>query len=245
MVRRLLLVVAVLLIPLGAGAYVLASSSAASAGAPTFNNSTDTVNCSSFSGSVTVTPALVLGGTSPTTLALKGSLLGCSDGTGKVSGSDASSTAFSGKVTGTLTGSSNNISVLAGCSGASGTLTVTWKGYYYDASATPPSEKLLYKTTQVSVSQIYGTLFSPGSPFGSSNVTTDGFGAFEIGANATSNGCTAPTYTSPGAFLGTDSGASSASLAITSQDATAILDGQANKSGETELGLGIGAYYGG
>ena len=245
MVRRLLLVVVAMLIPLGTGVYILASSGSASAGAPTFNNGTDIVNCSTFDGSVIVSPALALGGTSPTTIAVKGVLLGCSDGTGKVSGSDTSNTAFSGKVSGTLSGATNNITVLAGCSTATGTLTVSWKGFYYDASATPPSEKLLYKTSTVSLSQIYGTLFSPGSPFGTDNVTTDGYGAFEIGKNATDNGCTAPTYTFPGAFLGTDNGATSASVAITSQDATAILDGQANTSSGTKLGLGIGAFYGG
>jgi len=123
---------------------------------------------------------------------------------------------------------------------------VSWKGYYYNSSQSPPSEKLQYKTTTVSLHQIYGTLFTPGSPFGTDNVTTDGFGAFEIGANATANGCTAPTYTTPGAFLGTDNGASSASVTITGADATAIVDGQTTSGGtETKLALGIGAYYGG
>jgi hypothetical protein len=245
MIRRLILIGGALLLTLASGAYVFATSGPASASAPKFDNSTDTVNCSSFYGSVTISPPLALGGSSPTTIAVKGYLKGCSDATGKVSGSDTSNTAFSGEVKGTVTGASNNITVLAGCSSATGTLTVKWKAYYYNSSLTPPAEKLMYGSTQVSLTQIYGALFSPGSPFGVDNVTTDGYGAFEIGNNATSNGCTAPTYTSPGAFLGTDSGATSASVAITSQDATAILDGQASSATSTKLGLGIGAYYGG
>ena len=164
MVRRLLLVVVALLIPLGTGAYILTTSGSASAGAPTFNNGTDTVNCSTFDGSVLVTPALALGGSSPTTIAVKGVLLGCSDTSGKVSGSDTSNTAFSAKVSGTLSGATNNITTLAGSSTATGTLTVSWKGFYYDASANPPSEKLLYKTTTVSLHQIYGTSFCTWEP---------------------------------------------------------------------------------
>ncbi len=112
---------------------------------------------------------------------------------------------------------------------------------------TPPLEKLQYSSTVASLSSIFGTAFVPAAPFGTYNMTTPGYGAFEIGAAATANGCAAPAYTSPGAFLGTDGGASTSSVNITSLDVLAILGGQSSNSTGTvsTLALGIGAYYGG
>ncbi len=249
MLRRICMALVVCLVPIGIGIGALTSGGSAAASTPKFDNSTDTVHCGSFSGKITITPALVLGGTTATTIDVKGTLDGCTDGTGYVSGSSTSDTPFSGKVSGTLTGANNNLTSLAGCSDASGALTVSWKADYYNSSLSPSLEKLMYTKTSVSLSQIYGTSFSPGAPFGTDNMNTPGYGAFELGAVATSNGCTAPTYTTPAAFLGTDSGASSSSVAVTSLDISAILAGQANHSSsggtETEIGLGIGAYYGG
>ena len=241
--RRVLLAATAMLLPIGAGANALAGSGNASAGTPRFDNSTDTVHCGAFFGKATINPALAVGGASPTSIALSGTLQGCTDGTGQISGSSSTQTAFSGKVSGTLSGATNNITTLLGCSTATGTLTVSWKGYYLGAS---PAEKLADATTSVGVTQIDGNLFAPGAPFGSNNVTTDGFGQFEIGANATAAGCTPPSSVS-GGFLGTDNGATTASVAITSQDGTGILDGQTNKGSPpvTALLLGIGAYYGG
>jgi hypothetical protein len=247
MKRRILMAIAVLLVPLGFGMHALSTGGAAGASTPKFDNSTDTVHCGSFSGKITISPALVLGGTTPTTISVKGTLNGCTDNTGKVSGSTTSDTAFTGKVTGTLSGANNNLTSLVGCSSANGTLTVKWKASYFDSSLTPSDEKLLYTSTTVSLTQVFGTTFAPGAPFGTSNMTTPGFGGFEIGAASTANGCAAPTYTSPGAFLGTDSGASTSSFTVTSMDISAILGGQASNlvSNTSTIGLGIGAYYGG
>jgi hypothetical protein len=241
--RKLILATTAVLASVGAGTFALAQGTTASAGTPKFDNSTDTVNCSTFLGKATVSPALALGGSSPTTITVKGKLFGCADATGHVSGSSTSQTPFSGSVSGTLTGTSNNISTLAGCSNASGSLVVKFKGYYLGAS---PAEKLLYTSTTINIHQIYGGLFAPGAPFGQHNVTTTGYGSFEIGANATADGgCTAPTVSGTAAFGGSDNGASTASVAVTSQDISAILGGQANANGATTLTLGIGAYYGG
>jgi hypothetical protein len=247
MMRRICMTIAVCLVPIGIGLGALTTGSTASAGTPKFDNSTDTVHCGSFSGKLTVTPALVSGGTTPTTVTVKGVLNGCSDATGKVSGSSTSDTLFAGKVTGTLSGTNNDLTSLLGCASTTGTLTVTWKADYFDSSQSPPLEKLMYTKTAVSLTQIFGTTFTPGSPFNTSNMTTPGFGAFEIGAAATANHCAAPTYTSPGAFLGTDGGATSSSFAVTSMDVLAILNGQATNPTATAstIGLGIGAYYGG
>jgi hypothetical protein len=244
MIRKLLLVGSALLMPMAAGAYVLTSGGAAGAGAPTFNNSTDTVNCSTFLGKTTVSPALSLTGSSPTTITVKGKLYGCTDGTGKVSGSETTQTDFGGSVTGTLSGTTNSVATLAGCSNATGTLTIKFKGYYNPGAS---YEKIEYSSITANLSQIYGALFSPGAPFGNDHVTTDGYGSFQIGANATAAGCTAPTYSGTQAFGGSDNGASTAAVAVTSQDAGAIVDGQANNTSTnvTTLDLGIGALYGG
>jgi hypothetical protein len=248
LIRRFVLIGVALLVPLGAGAFAVTtavtSGGSAAAAAPKYNDTTDTVHCSTFYGKVTISPALSLTGTSPTTIAVSGDLLGCSDATGFVSGSKTSDTEFTAKVSGTLSGATNSISTLSGCSSATGTLTVKWSAYYYNSSNTPAEESLTNSTTVASISQIYGALFSPGAPCGSSNVTTDGYGSFQIGANASTQGCTAPTYTSPGAFLGSDLGASTASVAVTSEDGGAIISGQTGAT-VTKLLLGIGAYYGG
>jgi hypothetical protein len=247
MFRKICMAIALCLVPLGIGLGSITSGGPAAGATPKFDNSTDTVNCGSFSGKITITPALVVGGTTPTTVVVKGTLNGCSDATGKVSGSSTSDTLFTGKVSGTLTGANNNLTSLIGCSATTGTLTVKWKADYFDTSLSPSLEKLQYTSTTVSLSQIFGGTFTPGSPFGTHNMTTPGFGSFEIGAAATANGCAAPTYTTPGAFLGSDSGASSSSFAVTSQDILAILNGQTTNSTGTEstIGLGIGAYFGG
>jgi hypothetical protein len=196
--KRLLAVLLALLASAGIGMLVLTQGSPAAASTPKFDNSTDTVHCGSFSGKVSITPALVVGGTTPTTITVKGTLNGCTDGTGKVSGSSTSDTDFTGKVTGTLTGTNNNLTSLVGCSSATGSLTVTWKADYFNSALTPSLEKLAFTKTTTSLKQIFGTTFTPGTPFNTDNMTTPGYGGFEIGAAATGNGCAAPTYTSPG-----------------------------------------------
>ncbi len=122
--KRMLVSVIAVLIPIGVGTTLLVHGGSAAAATPKFDNSTDTVHCGSFSGKATITPALQSGGSSPTTIKVSGALHGCSDATGKVSGSTTSDTDFYGTVSGTLSGTSNNLGTLLGCSSAAGTLTV-------------------------------------------------------------------------------------------------------------------------
>ena len=114
LIRRFVLIGVALLVPLGAGAFAVTtavtSGGSAAAAAPKYNDTTDTVHCSTFYGKVTISPALSLTGTSPTTIAVSGDLLGCSDATGFVSGSKTSDTEFTAKVSGTLSGATNSIS---------------------------------------------------------------------------------------------------------------------------------------
>ncbi len=244
MIRRLLAVLTVLLVPAAAGVFAITSSGTATATirTATYNNTTNTVDCGAFAGKVVITPALALGGTSPTTITVTGTVYGCQDNTGFISGSKTANIPFTGKVAGTLHGTNNNLTSLAGCSSSTGNLTVTWKAYYKNGAL---EESLAHTTTVASLTQIFGTTFqpAPNSPYGATEPTTDGYGAFEIGAEATANGCTAPTET--GGFLGTDSGATASSLAVTSIDALGILNGEATVGTTTTLGLGIGAYYSG
>ncbi len=262
MIRRLIILgVSVVLLPLGAGLYVLTEGGSASAMTPRYNNATDTVNCSSFFGKTTISPPLVLGGTTPTTITIKGKLYGCTDttpgfsgtmvqsGGGNVPGSPAVKTGpMEGVVSGTLTGANNNLTGLLGCSSiTSGTITITWKGLYQSSSGAP-LESLTNAKTFVNPTQIYGNLFSPGSPFGATdNPTTDGYGYFEIGKNAVDNGCTASTIGAGSGFVGTDNGASGSSIAVTSLDASALLNGQAVNGTDTEdvLNIGLGALSSG
>ena len=235
MFRRVILSTAGLLVASGTTLGVLAVSGPASAKTAPYNNSTDTVSCASFFGTVKISPPLSGAGTSPTSLSVKGTLNGCTDGNKALNakGGTPGST-FTAKVKGTLNGQSNSILTLQGCASNAGTLTITW-GAYAGAA------KLTASTTVVNINQTFGGSFVPGSPFGAENMNTEGYGVFELGKAANDAGCTPASVS--GGFLGTDSGASTSAVAVTSQDTFAILFGQANSASKTTLTLGLGAVY--
>lgn len=248
MFRRIFMAMAVCLVPLGIGIGALASGGTASASTPKFDTSTDTVTCGSFYGSVAITPGLTgVGPFTGTSITVKGVLQDCTDGSGTVSGSETGNVPFGGKVSGTLTGTTNDLTALAGCSSVTGTLTASFKAYDYNTLNTPPLESLLYKTSTITPTEFFGTTFVPGAPFGTDNMNTPGFGAFEFGKAATDNGCTAdlpPAGTQ--AFEGTDSSATTSAFGVTSSDIDAILFGEDTSTATpstTKIDLGIGSAY--
>ena len=93
--KRLTIALASILMSVGIGTAIITYGNSAAATTPKFNNSTDTVHCGSFTGKAVITPALKAGGTSATTIKVTGVLDGCSDATGKVSGSTTADTVFS------------------------------------------------------------------------------------------------------------------------------------------------------
>jgi hypothetical protein len=102
----------------------------------------------------------------------------------------------------------------------------------------------LFTTTSVTMSQAFGGTFVPsGGGFGVDNITTDGYGSFSLGKLAVDHGCAASSQS--GGFGGSDSGATSASYAVTSQDFGAFLASEENNTTGTlsTVNLGIGASY--
>jgi hypothetical protein len=204
-----------------------------------YDNSHDTVNCAALVGTIKVAPALSpTGGPTATTLTVKATLLKCTDGNGVLNAKgNPAQPAFTGSLAGTLTGNSNNPSALSGCSASSGTLKVTWH-------ATNGAKALVDPTTSVATTQAFGGTFVPiGGGFGIDNVTTGGFRSLSLGKLAVDNGCSPSSQT--GGFGGSDSGVTSASYAVTSQDLGAFTANEENNPLGTlsTINLGMGAAY--
>jgi hypothetical protein len=225
-------------LPLATVGALVATSGAAYA-VTKYDNSTDTVNCAGIVGTIKIAPALSpTGGPTTTSVAVKATLYDCTDGNGALNKkADPTQPAFTGSLAGLLAGNSNNITALNGCSTTSGTLKVTWH-------ATAGTNPLLDTTTSVTMSQAFGGTFIPsGGGFGVDNITTDGYGSFSLGKLAVDHGCAASTQS--GAFGGSDSGVTSASYAVTSQDFGAFLANEENNTTQTlsTVNLGMGAAY--
>jgi hypothetical protein len=148
-----------------------------------------TVSCDTMQkGTVGFKPSLLLGGTTPEVVSIKGTLNGC---TATPDGSNPAVTVVSGSVKGSLTGGTNDCLSLLGPSTATGTLTITWK--------TVPA--ITQKSTVVTIS---GGNVSGGTANPFSDSAT--YGEFNISGAAVS-----------GAFLGADNGASSVTHSLTAE----------------------------
>lgn len=254
MFRKIALMAAAALMPMGSAVFVLASATPASAAIVKFDNSGDTVNCAGLAGKITITPALS-GGGGPTATVIKvsGTLYGCTDGAGQMNAkNNPLSPPFVGKFAGTLAGDSSNITSLQGCGSDIGTLTVSWlatagtEDVTVKGVTTTVTRPLLYTKTVVNVSSAWGATFVPtDAPYNTDHLTTDGYGSFSLGKLASDNGCAAATYTVPDAFNGSDSGTSSSTFAVTSQDFNAFIFNQENNATQTvsTINLGMGAAY--
>lgn len=256
MIRKFALIGAAALMPMGSALFVLATATPASAAVVKFDNSSDTVNCAGLSGKITISPALSGGGgPTPTVIKVSGTLYGCTDGLGRMNAkNNPLSPPFTGKFAGTLAGDSNSVTSLQGCGSDIGVLTVSWlatagtqeltvKGVGTGVFVNTP---LLYTKTVVNVSSAFGGMFVPtDAPYGTDNLATEGYGSFSLGKLATDHGCAPATYTVPDAFNGSDSGASSSTFAVTSQDFNAFIFNQENNATQTlsTISLGLGAAY--
>ena len=105
----------------------------ASAGAPPVN-ATGTVSCSSVSGSLKLGPALNLTGGSVETIKVKLMLDGC-----EATGTNVTSSGFSGKAKGSLSLPTNNCSILNNTNSASGSLLIKWSAKAGLAKVNPSS----------------------------------------------------------------------------------------------------------
>jgi hypothetical protein len=158
--------------------------------------SKDTISCDTLEkGAVKFSPSLLIGGATPSTAKLKGTISGCSV-TPDVP-ADAVDI-VSGTVSGTLSSGNNNCLALLGPSGSTGTITITWK--------TAKGEALLNNKTVITVSagNVSG---GTANPFGDAAT----YGAFNISGT-----------TQTGAFSGSDMGASSTTHALTVEGVGAL-----------------------
>lgn len=244
--RKILMSLAAVTLPVSTGLFILGSGSASAV--TKYDNSTDTVSCGSIVlGKVTIQPALAIGGTQPTTIKVSGKLFGCTDGLGNLNAKgNTLAPDFEGVFSGTLAGTSNNVTSLSGCSASSGTIVLTWLA---TAGATEP---LLWPHTTVTVDHIDGSTLTPSdAPYGTDNLSTDGYGAFELGKVATTAGggsCSTSTSESgTQGFQGGDGGVASSTYAVTQQDFSVFLENQENNATQTTstINLSIGtAYFG-
>lgn len=247
MIRRLIMLGALVALPLG----FIAATAGSSFAPATYNDSADTVTCGSFIGTATVTPALSITGSSPDSISVKGDVYGCTDGNGQMNlKNDGSEPYFYGKVSGTMAGTSNNLTGLSGCSSDTGTITVDW-----DATANG-TEHLAESDTDVNVTHIFGLqLTSLPSPFNTDNMSTPGYGEFLIGYPAINaehgDGANCPASASVpnsgtgSAFSNGDGGAAGGTVATTANDVNSILQGEESTSAHSVLTLGAGAFYSG
>ena len=169
------------------------------------------VQCLTFSGKTTFSPPLTDTGIGPSDLIkLRGVVGGCT-----VSGATcAGLTVLSGKVLGTLNGTTDSCAALLGTSITTGELVVKWK----------TNQPLLDSTSQLSLNagSVVGTLF-PGLPPGV-------YGQFLIGGPVTVSG----------AFHGSDGGATSTATVVSSEDVSALSSACASSKGLKGLTIGLG-----
>jgi hypothetical protein len=188
--------------------------------AQTLINTTNyTISCDTLSkGVVQFKPSLVLGGTSPETTMIKGTLTGCT--ATPPAGGDAV-TVISGSVLGVLSTPTNDCGALLGSSQATGQLVIKWKTV----------QKLENATTTITIGSgnVTGGLAAPFSP------DTAQYGLFTISGT-----------TQTGAFGGASgNGTGSFTKSITTQGFTALgaacsppsLGLKVINLGSTEVGL--------
>jgi len=116
--RKLLMGVAAVALPIGVLSTVVGTGAASAVGA----NATGSVTCTAVKGTVKFVPPLKAGGTASETSTVAISLSGCN-----ASGSNVTSTNFTGKLSGTFTGSTNDCASLGQNGGTGATLTIKWK----------------------------------------------------------------------------------------------------------------------
>jgi len=187
---------------------------AARAAEPPLDASQYTASCSTVTGTVSFKPALVTGGTAPTTIRIKGTLDGCRALPPPVGGAKLRilpGSRFSGEFTGASNDCASLMSLLAPVAGS---VTIKWK----------TSPEIASKTSVVSFPQESSVSFD--APWAGSYV------------NFTFGGKTAVS----GSFAGANgAGGSSTMAGIYSQDAGVLMDACNSAVGLKTLDIGLGA----
>lgn len=200
---------------------------AAAAGVPPYDNSQDSVICTTVTkGILKVTPPLLIpGGATPTTISVSGTLGGCS------SPSNANLVFPEGKskFKGTINGTTNSCTALAGPTTGTGTITFSWS-----ATNSATGAALAQKTSTLSLptgGAVGGTFALPAALNPAAS-----YGQFVIG---TANGVAVAPAVS-GGFQGGNAGATSTATVLTTQSIGTAL-GFCTGKGIKQLNIGIGA----
>jgi hypothetical protein len=198
---------------------------AASAGAPPYDNSQDTVVCQTVTkGIIKVTPPLITPGTAtPTTLTISGTLGGCSS----PSNPNLVFPEGKSKFKGTISSTTNDCTSLAGPTSGSGTVTFTWSGSdSVSLGAFGQKTSTLSLPTGAAVGGIFSTTSQP----------TALYGQFVVGPG---NGvAVAPAVT--GGFQGGNGGATSNAAIVTVQSVLSLTPLCSGK-GIKQLNIATGA----
>ena len=155
-------------------------------------------------GSLSFAPPLVLGGTSATTVKWKATLSGCTDADNPAVAGSPNSGVYvqTGSAAGTLTGTSNDCTLLSGVNPMVGALLIKWKVVKNYPGLVQTSSTLNITSMGGGVSAAMGGWAGQ-------------YGEFQIG---TTFGTGTPNITAGGGFRGGDSGHNSTLDAVTGQD---------------------------
>ncbi len=185
--------------------------SAGAAGPPPIDATNYTIKCDTFTKATAgFKPSLVLGGTLPDAIKIKGTLSGC---VATPNGANPAVTVVSGSVSGLLNATNNDCLSLLGPSTAAGTLTIKWKTV----------EKLSSATTTITIGSgdVSG---GTATPF----ADTATYGQFNIAST-----------TQTGPFGGpTGTGAASSTKALTVEGITALGGACADPKGLKAVNFG-------
>ena len=197
---------------------------AATAGPPPVDNSQDTVICTTVTkGIIKVTPPLLIpGGPASTVISISGTLGGCSSPSrGSLVFPEGKS-----KFKGTINGTTNSCTALAGPTTGTGTITFSWGATDSNGAGLAQKTSTLTLPTGAAVG---GTFNSPTQP-------PAGYGQFVVG---TANGVgVAPAVA--GGFQGGNSGATSVATIVTTQS-VGTAAGFCLGKGLKQLNIGTGA----
>ena len=197
---------------------------AATAGPPPVDNSQDTVICTTVTkGIIKVTPPLLIpGGPASTIISISGTLGGCSSPSrGSLVFPEGKS-----KFKGTINGTTNSCTALAGPTTGTGTITFSWGATDSNGAGLAQKTSTLTLPTGAAVGGTFTTTSQPPA----------GYGQFVIG---TANGvAVAPSVA--GGFQGGNGGATSVAAIVTTQSIDTAL-GFCLGKGLKQLNIGTGA----
>ncbi len=206
---------------------------AGAAAPPPIDVTNHRVVCDSVVGKLKFSTPLVIGGTSPNSIAISATVAGCVD----LDDSEVKLKAT--KMKGVLSSATNDCLSLIGPSNISGTVQIKWKTEPGTPKLIDGDPAVAGAVSDMSITQASGGTFAVPSSWGGGQ--TSGYGLFQIGADP-AHGNTAPIQVD-NAFTGGNGGVTSTFDGTTGESAAAILAQCFSPTGVKGLNFGIGAVY--